>query len=109
MPYRAEMARNPAAFVEQLPFYRARVVFCRLVYALHKLGINVVLATVLASEFAYAATCGLLFHWMSRYLAPVGAAVVSLLVVASPPFLRLRARVCPMYLAGSWSALPLTS
>ena len=85
--YRAEVARDPEAFHEQLRFYSARIGFTALVYGLHALGMNVVRAPFVLSAAAYVATALLLLRWTGRYLAPAFAALVSFLVCLSHPVL----------------------
>lgn len=85
-PYRAELARDPGAFAEQLSFYRVRVAFSGLVYLLYKAGVNVVRAASVVSGLSYVALAILGFAWMRRYLDPVWAVLVSSLVFLSFPF-----------------------
>ncbi|AUX41627.1 uncharacterized protein SOCE26_030480 [Sorangium cellulosum] len=85
-PYRAELAQAPDAFVEQLPFYRVRVIFSSLVYLLYKGGVNVVQAASAVAALSYALLALLGLTWMRRYLDPVSAVLVSSFVFLSFPF-----------------------
>ncbi|WP_437752345.1 hypothetical protein [Sorangium sp. So ce1389] len=85
-PYRAELAKTPEAFVEQLPFYRVRVVFSGLIYLLHKSGVNVVQAASSIAALSYALLALLGLFWMRRYLDPVSAVLVSSFAFLSFPF-----------------------
>lgn len=89
LPYRAEMARNPDAFVEQLSFYRMRVVFSSLVYLLYKAGVNVVQAASAVSALSYVLLSALGLFWIRRYLDPLWAVLLSSLVFLSLPFTQL--------------------
>ncbi|KYF64307.1 hypothetical protein BE04_26920, partial [Sorangium cellulosum] len=85
-PYRAEVAHNPQAFIEQLSFYRMRMLYSSLLYVLYKCGVNIVQAASAVSALSYVllALVGLL--WMKRHLDPVCAALVSGFLFLSSPF-----------------------
>jgi hypothetical protein len=93
VPYRADVARDPSAFFEQLPFYRTRVLYCRVVYLLYRAGMNPVRAELLVAVASYLALSILFLLWMQRHLSAPMAAAVSLLVCASGPCFQV-ARLC---------------
>ena len=89
MSYRAEVARDPGAFMEQLPFYRVRVAYCSLIYVLHKAGMDLVRAVFVISALSYVLLTLLGFIWTRRYIGDLGAMLASLLVAYSFPFLQV--------------------
>jgi len=79
-------AVDPYRFAEFLPCFAVRPVFNELVYVLHyKVGIGLLRATVLISVAAYWALGWIVFTWISRYVAEPWAALVSALLMLTPP------------------------
>jgi hypothetical protein len=68
--YRHAMSSDPVAFVDQLPFYQIKPAYNALVFALHKSGIDIELATHLISGVAIAIAV-LIVGWLAiATLAP---------------------------------------
>ncbi|MBA2619826.1 MAG: hypothetical protein H0U87_01350 [Acidobacteria bacterium] len=67
--YRHSVSSNAAAFGEQLPNYRTRLIYTSLIYLLNKAGANIVFATHLISGLAVGAAIGLLYFMSAAFLA----------------------------------------
>ena len=81
-----ERAVNPYRFAEFLPCFAVRPIFNELVYVLHYgFGIGLLRATVLISVLSYWLLGWVVFNWISRYSPEPWAALVSLLVMLTPP------------------------
>lgn len=78
--------RDPLAFHEHLPFYRARVLYSLGVYALHRLGAPLSSATYLVPIASFVA-CALLFLLWARRHLPLPAAALFALGLAHLPAL----------------------
>jgi len=78
--------RDPLAFHEHLPFYRARVLYSLSVYALHRLGAPLSSATYLVPIASFVAAALLFLLWARRHL-PLPAAVLFALGLAHLPAL----------------------
>ncbi|HEX6883111.1 MAG TPA: hypothetical protein VF530_06995 [Planctomycetota bacterium] len=78
--------RDPLAFHEHLPFYRARVLYSLSVYALHRLGAPLSAATYQVSIASFVA-CALLFLLWARRHLPLPAAALFALGLAHLPAL----------------------
>lgn len=77
---------DPYRFAEFLPCFAVRPVFNELVYVLHyKLGIGLLRATILIAVASYWALGWIVFTWISRYVAEPWAALVSTLLMLTPP------------------------
>jgi len=83
--YMAEVARDAAAFREQLPFYSVKPVYPMLISLLGFLSIDHFHASVIVTLTAYVLVCALVWHWLRRYHASkVTAAFAALVVLTSP-------------------------
>jgi len=76
--YRQVMFNDTEAFIQQIPFYKMRVVFILLISALNELGLNIFFAMHFLSAFFGAAGFFLAFlgfrnlvHWIFWVLAPL--------------------------------------
>ncbi|HME32899.1 MAG TPA: hypothetical protein VKG65_09130 [Terriglobales bacterium] len=81
-----ERAANPYRFAQFLPCFAVRPLFNETVYVLHYwLGVGLLRATVFIPVFSYWIMGALLWAWISRYVVAPWAAVVSLLLMLTPP------------------------
>jgi hypothetical protein len=81
-----ERAVNPYRFVEFLPCFAVRPIFNELVYVLHYgFGTSLLRATVLISVSSYWLLGWVVLSWISRYSPKPWAALVSLLLMLTPP------------------------
>jgi hypothetical protein len=109
-----ERAVNPYRFAEFLPCFAVRPVFNELVYVLHyRLGIGLLRATVLISVASYWVLGWIVFTWISRYVAEPWAALVSTLLMLTPPIWDLArwpmpdALSCLVLLSGLYALLEM--
>lgn len=73
-------------FAEFLPCFAVRPIFNELVYVMHYwLGIGLLRATVLISVLSYWLLGWMVLIWISRYVEAPWAALVSLLLLLTPP------------------------
>jgi len=79
-------ARDPAAFHEHLPFYRARVLYSLGMALLHRLGAPLSAATFWIPLASYALAAALFLLWALRYVS-LGAAAVFACGLAHTPAL----------------------
>ena len=81
-----ERAANPYRFAEFLPCFAIRPIFNQLVYVLHYLlGVGLLKATVLIPVVCYWLMGWLVLAWTWRYVATPWAALISMLLLLSPP------------------------
>ncbi|MFZ0808327.1 MAG: hypothetical protein WAN03_19190 [Candidatus Sulfotelmatobacter sp.] len=81
-----ERAVDPYRFAEFLPCFAVRPIFNELVYVLHYwLGISLLHATVLIPVVSYWVLGWFVFIWISRYTPMPWAALVSVLLLLTPP------------------------
>jgi hypothetical protein len=81
-----ERAVDPYRFAEFLPCFAVRPIFNELVYVLHYgFGISLLRATVLIPVLSYWLLGWFVFLWISRYTPLPWAALVSLLLMLTPP------------------------
>jgi hypothetical protein len=84
--YRRTVAGNPAAFVQQLPFYSVKPAYSLLILGLERAGLNPVRASVMISQASYLMIGILMLAWLGSLLSPP-LAIVSTWGVMSAPFL----------------------
>src|SRR5690349_13748737 len=87
--YRYNLANNPGAFNEQLPFYVVKPLYTSLAYLAYKSGFSLPQATLVPSFISYLLICLLFFHWLSRYLPWPASFFVSLLIMISSPLIEI--------------------
>ena len=81
-----ERAVNPYRFAEFLPCFAVRPIFNELLYVLHYgFGISLLRATVLISVLSYWLLGWVVFTWISRHSPKPWAAIVSLVLMLTPP------------------------
>jgi hypothetical protein len=81
-----ERAVDPYRFAELLPCFAVRPIFNELVYVLHYwFGISLLRATVLIPVLSYWVLGWFVFTWIARYTPMPWAALVSLLLMLTPP------------------------
>ena len=91
-----ERAVNPYRFAEFLPCFAIRPVFNQLVYVLHYLlGVGLLKATVLIPVVSYWLMGWLVLAWTWRYVATPWAALISMLLLLSPPLWELARSTTP--------------
>jgi len=74
--YRRTVNTNPAAFAEQLPYYRIRPLYVGLIYLLYKAGVDIEFATHLISGIAVALALLVLYLTVIRRLHPALACLL---------------------------------
>ncbi|HEY7132012.1 MAG TPA: glycosyltransferase family 39 protein [Candidatus Limnocylindrales bacterium] len=84
--YLRQLAADPQALTEQIPFYSVKPLYPGLMFVLTSLGVQVGFASVLISAVAYALLGLLLFGWFRRHLGPWRSLLAATLLVISPPF-----------------------
>ncbi len=87
--YRADLARNPLHFVEQIPFYDAKVLYIGLIAGLHRLGATYISAMKLISTAGFLAIGAAFFVWARGYLNSLPSALLSGMFVLTQPILNL--------------------
>jgi hypothetical protein len=80
--YKSTMRHNPAAFAEQLPHYRLRLLYVGPLFLLYKAGVNLVFATYLISGLAVCAGLWVGFMIVRRELSGAWLAALPPLAVA---------------------------
>jgi len=106
-PYRRDVAAEPQHFRQQLPFYRARVLYVGLIFALGTLGLSLTQAAVLVST-ASAVLLGLLvFRWVARYVGGVGGGLASALILVAAGLLDAARATTPDALSAALLVLAL--
>jgi len=84
--YLRELAADPRALTEQIPFYSVKPLYPALMFALTTLGVQIGFASVLISAVAYGLLGLLLFAWFRRHLGPWRSLIAASLLLVSPPF-----------------------
>jgi hypothetical protein len=84
--YRKLVAADAARFQDQLPFYSVKPVYPALMSILNRLGVDLVTASVAISAAAYAGIFFLLYIWISRWLRPIVALPIMILLSLCPFF-----------------------
>jgi hypothetical protein len=80
------IAADETRFAALLPFFTVKPVYPALIAALHRMGVDLVAASVAVSASSYALICILLYVWISRWVPlVVGVALAALLFLS--PFL----------------------
>jgi len=87
--YRYNLANDPEAFNEQLPFYVVKPLYTSLAYFAYKLGFSLPQATLVPSFISYLLMSFLFFHWLSSYLRFSISFFVSLLIMISSPLIEV--------------------
>ena len=98
--YRGTIAKNPAIFHSQFPFYIVKPLYTRAAYLFFKTGISLPMSTVWPSVIAYFFTGLLLFSWIKKYWTDLYACIASLLIMLSPPLLTVAGLSTPDALSG---------
>src|SRR5690606_24945270 len=71
--FQQAVAADPAAFEQQLPFYRLEPAYPLLILALDRLGVDPVHGSVWISRVAYLGIGVVAFVWLSGFLSPLAA------------------------------------
>ena len=71
--YEQAVAEDPAAFEQQLPFYRIEPAYPLLILALDRLGVDPVRGSVWISRIAYLGIGVVAFVWLASFLSPLAA------------------------------------
>jgi hypothetical protein len=87
--YRYNLANDPEAFNEQLPFYVVKPLYTSLAYLAYKAGFSLPQATLVPSFISYLLMGFLFFHWLSSYLRFSISFFVSLLIMISSPLIEV--------------------
>jgi hypothetical protein len=78
--YRQAVAADPEAFRQQLPFYAVKPLYPALMYAMGKMGFELVGASVLLAIGGYIGAMLVVLVWFSRHYPPLPALVFASLV-----------------------------
>ena len=87
--YRREVAEQPEAFLQQLPFYAVKPAYPAMISALARLGVNPVKASFMISRVGYVAIALVLLWWLAGVGSPVVIALLSGLICALPFVIQL--------------------
>ncbi|MFN3630258.1 MAG: hypothetical protein ACK4XK_09460, partial [Casimicrobiaceae bacterium] len=79
--YRRTIAKDASALKEHLPFYQIRPVYNGLILAMHRLGMDMVVATNLISALSVVLALAVLWRFAYRSLPPLWTAAIPLLSV----------------------------
>ncbi len=90
--YRVNVAKDPAKFLSELPFYSVKPLYPALMSVLYRAGVGLATASIVVSAAAYAGLCILFFVWFSRWAA-VAVTAPLVVCIALTPFLTQIARV----------------
>ena len=82
--FRHDVAENANHFAQQLPFYRVRPVYIRVIARLHRLGLTYVHAIQLVSAVSFALFGILVFRWAAAHVSARMAAIGSALLMVTP-------------------------
>jgi len=108
LPYTRVVARDPEAFVEQLPFYRVKVGYVALLAGLRAIGMDLHRAVALVSALSTVGCLAILFLWLEGSVGSGRAAWMAAAVGLSPPLIALGrlatpdALACLLVFAASW-------
>lgn len=72
-------------FVQQLPFYSIKPLYCLLLAGLHRLGFSFPRSMAITSVFSFVILCVLAWFWLRRYVTPSLSMACAALLVISPP------------------------
>jgi len=71
--FQQAVAVDPAAFEQQLPFYRVKPAYPLLILALDRMGVDPVRGSVWISRIAYLGIGVVAFIWLASFLSPLAA------------------------------------
>lgn len=77
---------NDKAFEEELGYFRVKPLYTIVVYALHKAGVHLVVATLIPSLIASFLLLMVVYIWLSKYIKKPLAVISTLLLGLYPPF-----------------------
>jgi hypothetical protein len=84
-----DRASNPYHFAEFLPCFAIRPLFNEMLYVMHRFGVGLVRSTVIIAVASFFLLGVLIFVWLTPYTGEFVSALVTLLLMASPPMLNL--------------------
>ena len=82
--WRVQVALEPRAFVQHLPFFQVKPAYPALMFLLQQLGMDLVAASIVISKVAWWLMGLLLFQWLAVYLRPWPACLCTMLVMTVP-------------------------
>jgi len=82
--FRRDLAQNSVHFVQQLPFYAIKPLYCIAASALHRAGLSFPKALLLVSVIAYVGVGLLAWLWLGRYQCGWLRAIFAGLLMVSP-------------------------
>jgi hypothetical protein len=99
--YNRDAASDSYHFVQALPFYSIKPLYCLAAYTWHRLGFSYRRSLNLVSIFSFVLVAVLTWFWSRRYLDEWWCAVFAALLVVSPPIYACSRFVTPdaLYLA----------
>jgi hypothetical protein len=83
-PYRSGVYGNWRYLQDNLPFWSVKPLYPSLIFALGKLGVNPVVASVVISQVSYALTMLLVFFWCRPWFGNYPSAVFTVLLFSIP-------------------------
>ncbi len=104
-PYRADVAKNPYHFAEQIPFYSIKPIYIDLIRGFHRGGLSYARSAVAISAVSSFALAVLLWLWLSPYLAGLPLVACCTMIMLSPNILGLARWATPDCLATFVAAL----
>jgi hypothetical protein len=104
-PYRADVAKNPYHFAEQIPFYSIKPIYVDLIRGFHRGGLSYPKSAVAISAVSSFALAVLLWLWLSPYLAGLPLVACCTMIMLSPNVLGLARWATPDCLATFIAAL----
>jgi hypothetical protein len=106
-PYRADVAKNPYHFAEQIPFYSIKPIYVDLIRGFHGVGLSYPKSAVAISAVSSFALALLLWLWLSPYLDGLALVACCTMIMLSPNILGLVRWATPDCLATFIAALGL--
>jgi hypothetical protein len=83
--FKQDIFSDSIHFVEQLPFYSIKPLYCLLVAGLHRLGFSFPQSMAIISVSSFVVLCVLTWFWLRRYLIQSQSMAFAVLLVISPP------------------------
>jgi hypothetical protein len=83
--FKQDIFSDSIHFVQQLPFYSIKPLYCLLVAGLHRLGFSFPQSMAMISVSSFVILCVLTWFWLRRYLTQWQSMAFAALLVISPP------------------------
>jgi hypothetical protein len=83
--FKHDIFSDSTHFVQQLPFYSIKPLYCLLLAGLHRLGFSFPRSMAITSVFSFVILCVLTWFWLRRYVTQSQSMACAALLVISPP------------------------